>query len=153
MKIAFVRPPLAGHRERGSGVYFDNLFKEISKTEAKAKVSLVNLGENLSGFELVHYPYFDPFFLTLPLGKTIPRVVTVHDLIPLKYPGHFPSGIRGALKWLIQRFALLKTDRLITDSQNSKSDIIQLAGIPAGRIKVIPLAADEFFADRRIDST
>ena len=100
MKIALVTPPLAGHRERGSGVYFNNLDKEMSKIGDGTNVIVVKLGQDLSGFDMVHYPYFDPFFLTLPLIKTIKRIVTVHDLIPLKYPQNFPTGVATVTFWI-----------------------------------------------------
>ncbi|KKS45258.1 hypothetical protein A2781_00215 [Candidatus Gottesmanbacteria bacterium RIFCSPHIGHO2_01_FULL_42_27] len=145
MKIALVTPPLAGHRERGSGVYFNNLDKEMSKIGDGTNVIVVKLGQDLSGFDMVHYPYFDPFFLTLPLIKTIKRIVTVHDLIPLKYPQNFPTGVRGSLKWLWQRSALKKTDRIITDSRVAASDIKKITGISSAKIKTIPLGVDGIY--------
>src|SRR3989338_10564231 len=145
MKIALVTPPLAGHRERGSGVYFNNLDKEMSKIGDGTNVIVVKLGQDLSGFDMVHYPYFDPFFLTLPLRKTIKRIVTVHDLIPLKYPRNFPKGVRGSLKWLWQMTALKKTDRIITDSRAAVADIEIITGIPMIKIKTIPLGVDDIY--------
>lgn len=47
-------------------------------------------------------------------------VVTVHDLTPLVFPDFFPIGIRGYLKWIIQKNILKKISYIITDSENSK---------------------------------
>ncbi|MEK7587772.1 MAG: glycosyltransferase family 1 protein, partial [Patescibacteria group bacterium] len=95
--------------------------------------------------DLVHYPYFDPFFLTLSLLKPKPVVVTVHDLIPLVYPSHFPRGIRGDLKWRVQKFSLKNARRLITDSIASKRDIQAITGFSESLVDVIHLAPAETF--------
>ena len=91
LKIALVKPPLIGHAFRGSGNYFRNLSFFLKK-DPRLDIEEIDLSYTLNQFDLIHYPYFDPFFLTMPLlgkyGKK-PYVVTVHDLIPLKYPEEF----------------------------------------------------------------
>ena len=42
----------------------------------------------------MHYPYFDLFRHTLPIFKNTKTVVTVHDVIPLEFPDHYPPGLR-----------------------------------------------------------
>jgi len=101
---------------------------------------------------LVHYPYFDPFFLTLPLVKPKPTVVTVHDLIPIAYAKHFPRGLRGELKWQIQKLSLQGASAVITDSKASARDIAQIASIPHQRIHVVSLAPSNVFT-RMSDTT
>ncbi len=93
-----------------------------------------------SDADLVHITHFDPFFLTLPLTLNKPLVITIHDLIPLVYPTHFPRGIRGELKWQIQRFGASRAARVITDSQASKQDIQRFIRIAQNRIDIVPLA-------------
>ena len=90
--------------------------------------------------DLVHITHFDPFFLTLPLTLRAPMVITIHDLIPLVYPSHFPRGIRGELKWQIQRLSASRAARVITDSQASKRDIVRFMQMKEDRIDVVPLA-------------
>jgi len=145
MRVALIEPPIAGHALRGSGVYFKNLAGFLPQLGHDPFVSVISFREKLTGFDLVHYPYFDPFFLTLPLRKTIKRIVTVHDLIPLKYPRNFPKGVRGSLKWLWQMTALKKTDRIITDSRAAVADIEIITGIPMIKIKTIPLGVDDIY--------
>ncbi len=96
--------------------------------------------------DLVHITHFDPFFLTLPLTLSKPMVLTVHDLIPLVYPSHFPRGIRGELKWQIQRFSASRAARIVTDSQASKKDILRFMHVSADIVDVIPLAPRAAFA-------
>ncbi|OGG00901.1 hypothetical protein A2153_03300 [Candidatus Gottesmanbacteria bacterium RBG_16_38_7b] len=147
IKIALVIPPLSGHRYRGTGTYFQNLSRELKK-HPRLEVSEIDLSYPVNLFDLVHFPYFDPFFLTLPIagkqGKK-PQVVSVHDLIPLKYPDHFKKGISGLFKWNMQRNALLKMTHIITDSQNSQKDIISFLGVKKEQVSVIYLGVDPDF--------
>jgi glycosyltransferase involved in cell wall biosynthesis len=69
----------------------------------------------------------------------------VHDLTPIVFPQAFPSGIKGKLKWQMQRFALKRASAVITDSESSKRDIKKYAGIKESKIHVIYLAAGEQF--------
>lgn len=96
--------------------------------------------------DLVHITHFDPFFLTLPLTLSKPMVITIHDLIPLAHPSHFPRGIRGELKWQIQRFGASRASRIVTDSQASKKDILRFMHVSQDRIDVVPLAPRAAFA-------
>ncbi len=80
--------------------------------------------------------------MTLPLIKTKPTVVTIHDLIPIKYPDKFPRGIRGEVKWQIQRYSLTSATRIIADSASSKRDILKHVGYDQNNISVVHLAPD-----------
>lgn len=94
---------------------------------------------------LIHYPFFDFFFHTLPIFKKSKTVVTIHDTIPLLFPKQYPSGIRGAIRFQFQKLALLGVSHIITDSQVSKRDIIDHLHISAEKISVIPLAVSSDF--------
>lgn len=136
--------------KRGSGFYSERLFEALQKADQKKfKFELINLkkasADKIKQVDIIHYPYFDPFFLTLPVKKSKPTVVTVHDLIPLKFPKYFPCGFRGMLKWLVQRYSLNKTSAIITDSQASREDINKITQIPAEKIHKIYLASDRRF--------
>jgi len=144
MKIALVEPPLEGHKYRGIGTYFNNLVKALEKlSTVNFQLSTIkNIPENV---DIVHFPYFDPFFLTLPIIKKKPTVTTVHDLTPIVFPDKFPPGIRGKIRWQIQKYSLRKSSAIITDSENSKRDIVRLTGFPKDKIFVVYLAsAPEF---------
>jgi glycosyltransferase involved in cell wall biosynthesis len=92
--------------------------------------------------DIVHYPYFDPFFLTLPLVKAKQTIVTVHDLIPLVFPYKFPAGIRGNIKWQVQKASLRRASRIIADSLSSKNDIARIIGVKKEIIDTVYLAPD-----------
>lgn len=142
MKIAINTLPLSTeHRMRGTGVYTKNLIDALQKYEKGHSYSFFTRVEDIpKKTDVVHYPFFDPFFLTLPFFKQYPTVVTVHDLIPLVFPGKFPAGVRGRLKWQIQRLSLMGAAAILTDSHCSKSDIARLTGKQDEKIHVVPLA-------------
>ncbi|GIW61546.1 MAG: mannosyltransferase [Patescibacteria group bacterium] len=147
MKIALDISPLqSDHRVRGVGFYLSHL-KDALKTyyPEYSYVFFTNKRSLTSQIDLVHYPYFDPFFLYLPIRKRLPTVITVHDLIPIKFSSHFPSGLRGMICWQINKQILRKADAIIVDSKSSKKDVINLVGIPERLIHVVYLAAGEEF--------
>jgi glycosyltransferase involved in cell wall biosynthesis len=89
--------------------------------------------------ELAHVPYF-----ASPLFPTTPTVVTVHDLIPMLLPAYRGSTLVRLYTRLVAA-AARKADMVLTDSQASKRDIVRLLGIPAERVRVIYLAADDIY--------
>lgn len=151
MNIAIDQSPLKldnllQHRVRGTGFYIKNLKKALIKYYPKKSYKFFVRGEKLSkSIDLVHYTYFEPFFLTLPFFNKTKTVVTVHDLTPLVFPKYFPVGIKGAIKWQIQKLALSRMDAIITDSESSKNDIIKYANIPSAKINTVYLAASSSF--------
>lgn len=147
MNIAIDISPLSnGHSIRGTGFYLTHLKETLLKYIPENSYHFFSQGEKLpENIDLIHFPYFDPFFLTLPLWKKYKTVVTVHDLTPLVFPKYFPIGIKGSLKWQMQKFSLQQVDAIITDSNASKKDIERICGIPGEKIHVIYLAAGENF--------
>lgn len=130
------------HKYRGIGVYTSHLIDALNKYASVGRqYGIIDSHHtSVSDFDIVHYPYFDPFFLTLPIYAPKPTVVTVHDLIPILYPKQFPKGVKGSIVWEIQKYTLGKKQRIITDSHCSKKDIVRLTGIPNDRIDVVYLA-------------
>lgn len=147
MKVAIDISPLqTGHKVRGAGFYLENLKRALIKYYPQNEYKFFTRGENLpEDVDLVHFPYFEPFFLALPIYKKYLTVVTVHDLTPIVFKKHFPRGLKGEIKWQMQRYALKKANAIITDSNCSKKDIVKYVGVPADRVSVIYLAAGEEF--------
>jgi len=147
MKVAVDISPLkSAHQFRGIGVYTQRLVKALQAMKvADFEVVLVEKGEIPQDCQIIHYPYFDLFFTTLPLIRRKKTVVTIHDTTPLVFPEYFPPGIKGKLKHQGQKLILKTVDRVITDSQNSRKDIIKYLGYPKEKIKVVPLAPGEIF--------
>lgn len=152
-KIAIDVSPLNnGNSVRGVGYYTRNLVAAL-QTEVKTnpdfsdlEVELITNNSQLStNFDLVHYPYFDPFSLTPPSKTKVPTIITIHDLIPRQFKSHFPVGIKGEIKWQIQRSRVRQSNFIITVSQYSKYIIADLLNYPADHIYVTYEAADPSF--------
>ncbi|MBU4210202.1 glycosyltransferase family 4 protein [Patescibacteria group bacterium] len=161
-KIAIdISPTKNANSKRGVGFYTKNLVKYLQrelKTNPEYKSWSLKLIKNceakrshpkgeklkIGTFDLLHYPYFDPFQLTLP-QKTVPTIVTVHDLIPRQFKKHYPVGIKGNVRWLIQKNRLKKVDYIITDSHFSKYAIHKITKYPTDQIYPIYLGADPIF--------
>ena len=137
MKVAIDSGPLSsGHSIRGVGFYTRQL-SEALKREKSVQVEVVEFAKaDLSNFDIVHYPAFHPYFLTLPFSSPAKTVVTIHDLTPLIYPKHFPPGLRGSLKFLIQKFLVSRVDAVITVSESSKKDIVRFLGVASEKVHV-----------------
>lgn len=147
MVIALDTSPISGdslHKVRGVGSYINLLVKNLKKYDSKNQYLFVNDG-NYSSADVVHIPYFDPFSNTIPHQFEKKLVVTVHDLIPIVFPKHFPSGLRGKLAWYHQKKKLRSASSIITDSVCSKNDIVKYTGIKQGAIDVVYLSVDSSF--------
>ncbi len=139
MKIGVIGSPLQdGNKIRGVGFYTKNLFENLKNTDLITSYQLP-----ITNYDLIHYPFFDPFSPTLKIFKT-PTIVTVHDLIPLQFKKHFPVGVRGIINWYRQLFNLRRATAIITVSNYSKKIIHQITKIPLEKIHVTYLAPDKF---------
>lgn len=144
MKILISQKKLhSASNTRGIGVYTRELVAALEKAYPKDKIFSTILPRKEGNADLIHYPYFDPFFLTLRVFFKVPTIVTIHDLIPLKYPTHFPVGIRGKIKWFIQRMKAKLVAHIITDSESSKKDIVNLIKVDPKKVTVIPLGPNQ----------
>lgn len=141
MRVAYATGELAaGSLTRGVGAYARELLEALRRHYPDDTFVTTSLKFDARNFDLIHIPYFDPFFLTLPSSLPLPTVVTVHDAITLKYPAHFPRGLRGQLKWKLQQRALKRVSHVITDSVASRRDLVSLVGLPEDKLSVVPLA-------------
>lgn len=146
MKVLIDVSPLETvHQHRGIGAYTKSLVNALKAREDENEYVFSRGEKLLKNVDLVHYPWFDLFQLTLPLEKPYPTVVTVHDVIPLLFPQQYPKGARGWLKFRVQKFSLNQARAVITDSENSKTDIVRTLSFPEKKIFVVPLAPASIF--------
>lgn len=118
---------------RGVGRYLQILKENFSKWKYINKFEVRS-----SKFEIFINPFLN--FLQPPL--TLRRIAkkqiaVIHDLIPLKYPKHFPAGIRGNINILLNKLTLKNYDLIVTDSHTSKNDIVKLLKVKEKRVIVI----------------
>ncbi len=146
-KIAIDSLPLvSGHSSRGMGVYARRLIENIKLIgQSDFDVNEFNFIENktkLQNYDLIHYPYFDLFYRTLPFYKPTKTVVTVADVTPLLFPKYYPPGFRGSFNFALQKKSLKGADAVITISETSKADIVKYLSIAANKIFVTKLASN-----------
>lgn len=150
MKIVIDRRPLiTGHKVRGIGVHTEELIRALKILKYK-DIKIFNVDFNkadLSKYDLVHFSYFHPYFLTIPSQAPTKFIVTIHDLIPLIYPKHYPPGLKGKIRFLDQKIRLKKAAAVITISETSKKDIVRFLGIQEENIFVTYLAPRKIFKE------
>lgn len=144
IKILIDTTPLdSGHAVRGIGTYTRLLTAQIEQNpEIEVTRSSVLTKESQFKPNIIHYPFFDLFFPTLPVNVRTKTVVTIHDVIPLKFPEFYKPGIRGSLNFKRQKLSLKTVNAVITDSESSKNDIIEHLSVPPDKIHVVALAAN-----------
>lgn len=75
----------------------------------------------------------------LPLkwdNKTIKKIVTIHDLIFVRYPQYYSFFDRKIHFWKFKK-ATDSADKIIAISEQTKQDIIQFLNVPESKIEVI----------------
>jgi glycosyltransferase involved in cell wall biosynthesis len=85
------------------------------------------------GVDLIH-----SLGTTTPLASSMPRVVTVHDLIYEHYPESFPGIRTPVLRQLVPRM-LRRATRVISDSEATRRDVVGLYGVDPERADVVHL--------------
>ncbi|HJX59005.1 MAG TPA: glycosyltransferase family 1 protein [Patescibacteria group bacterium] len=138
-------PAKSGDALRGIGVHTVNLVKHLRLLK-DLDVDVVDFSKtDLSRYDIAHYQKFHPYFFSIPFSKKTKTVLTIHDLIYLIYPKKYPAGIKGRLRFWIQKLLINKSDAIITISETSKKDIVRFLGIPHEKIHVVYLAPREIF--------
>lgn len=92
----------------------------------------------------------------LPATRGARGVVTIHDLGPLRHPGHLPRRLGSEFRRGVADAARC-ADRIVTVSDFTAGEIVELLGVPRERVETIrPGVSPEFAApgdaeeDRRV---
>jgi glycosyltransferase involved in cell wall biosynthesis len=83
----------------------------------------------------------------LPFGISesgIKSVVTIHDLIYLRFPQYFSFINRKIYKYKAE-YACKHADGIIAISEKTRADLVELLDVPAEKIKVIYQSCDDSF--------
>jgi glycosyltransferase involved in cell wall biosynthesis len=159
----------------GIGTYIRNLLRHLARTDHSTEYVLLcgeadlgvaaQLGPNFRAVlepspnyslrEQVHVPwvlrrerpdvYHAPHYV-LPAGVRCPSVVTIHDCIHLMFPQYLPNRIAYAYARAQMWSAARRSDCILTVSEASKRDILQLFNVPPEKIVVVYNAIDSHFA-------
>lgn len=84
--------------------------------------------------DLMHFPHFN-----IPIFYWKKFVVTIHDIIPLLYPGQKigRSLFRRLCFKIVFKAAVLRSEKIIAVSESTKKDIVGKFGAPSKKIEVI----------------
>jgi glycosyltransferase involved in cell wall biosynthesis len=75
---------------------------------------------------------------TAPLTAPCPLVLTVHDVSFAAHPEWF-SAREGTRRRLLTTWSARRSRMVVTDSEFSKGEIVRRLGVPADRVRVVPL--------------
>ena len=87
--------------------------------------------------------YHEPNFLAF--NSSLPTVVTVHDLSILRYPETHPKDRVAFMSKRIGK-SILRADRVITDSEYVRQEVLAEFNLPPEKVVSVLLAAGERFA-------
>ncbi len=179
MKIA-IDARFWGPRQTGLGRYTENLVRALAKLKSDHQFTLfveqdtlaeitalpanfqlakltvkhhtareqlsVSMAINQGHYDLVHFPHY----IVPLLNLRTPFVITMHDLIKLKYPGSAATTLPPLMYHLKNVFyrldnwwAVNHSQHIITDTQVVKNDLISFFSIPPEKITPIPLGIDD----------
>lgn len=136
MKVAYVGGVHSQlDAKRGIGANTEELVKALGKR--------IEIEKNPKNADIIHFTKFNPFFIALPFIKPKNQkwVLTIHDLIPLIYSKYHQPGVKGSLKFFINKLLIKKyIDKIITISETSKKDICRFFRVNPDMVEVIYLA-------------
>ena len=89
--------------------------------------------------DVLHCPTF-----RAPLSPSVPLVVTVLDLAVLRHPGMFNQWSRRYSRLAVPR-VVQAASAVITISEFTKSEVVEVLGTPADNVHAIPIAVEAPF--------
>jgi glycosyltransferase involved in cell wall biosynthesis len=91
---------------------------------------LMSLGgiANRTGADLFHAPHY-----VVPFGLKLPLIITIHDVIHLRFPQYFSSLKRAYARWMLSR-ACRQAHAILTISEQTKRDLIEMLGAQEDKI-------------------
>jgi glycosyltransferase involved in cell wall biosynthesis len=99
----------------------------------------LGLGRRARALDILHCTTFRG-----PTGAGVPTVLTVHDLAILRGPEAFPRWHRLYGRAGLRR-VLRAADAIVAVSEFSRAETVELAGVPAERVRVIQHGVDAVF--------
>lgn len=89
--------------------------------------------------DLTHY-----LSLYTPLFAPRPYVLTIHDLIHLRFPEYFKAKVGPYYRTHV-RFVCSRARLVITDDERTVADLRRFLGVDPARVRVVPLGVDDVF--------
>lgn len=90
--------------------------------------------------DVLHVPHYN-----IPFRYEDPLIVTVHDLIHLRFPEHLGSSLKVFYSRYTFRKVASQAKVIVSVSEYTRQDIMERLGVEADRIQVIPNAVCDTF--------
>jgi glycosyltransferase involved in cell wall biosynthesis len=121
----------------------DLSFATVVRTDALSLAEQVRAPRALRavGPRLVHHLAF-----YAPVFAPRPTIVTVHDLIHLRFPKLFKGSV-GPYYATVVRAVCARAARVITDDERTVADLERFLGVPPRKVVVIPLGVDDSYRE------
>jgi len=161
-------------RDFGIGTYIRNLIRELAEldrensyvllTNTEGRKALHNLPENFRtvthgapvysvreqitlGWTLyrLEADLYHATHYVLPSILPCPAVVTIHDIIHLLYPQYLPNKIAFFYAERMIRRGLVRGERVIAVSENTRDDLVRYFGLGGDKIEVVYNGIEESF--------
>jgi glycosyltransferase involved in cell wall biosynthesis len=132
----------------GMRTYVDELTARLPQIAPQFSYRVYAHGENLSPLEQITLPLrmrYDGIDLAHYLSQYVPLlaggayVVTIHDLIAMRFPEYHRKRLQPYYRTVVRR-ACRNAARIITDDVRTVDDLVNFLDADAGKIRVIPLA-------------
>jgi len=93
--------------------------------------------------DFIFSPYFD-----VRMPPNIPYAITIHDLCFIEVGHLYPSHLRNYYLYMM-RLNLTHASHVMTVSNTTRLQLMNVLGVPAEKISVIPNALDEIFLETK----
>lgn len=119
----------------------ENIEMDLPGSNLELSDKILSLKSYLLNVDIVH-----SFFAPLPQKRTFKSVLTIHDLIYVRRPEWSLSDKFYEFTNVYIRKSAQNSDHIVTVSQKTKYDVMELFGIPEEKITVTYLGCDPIFA-------
>ena len=121
-----------------------------SGSGARSPGHLLRMGRALGAVD-ADIVFFPAIYSWVPLPAPTPTVVTIHDAIPERFPRLVFPTRRNEWLWRAKsRVARTLAARILTVSEASREDLVEVLGVSPSLIDVASEAADPIFAPRNV---
>lgn len=109
---------------------------DLGHSEPNKTNKLLALNGYIERYDLVFSPYYP-----IPEKRTFKGILTIHDLIPLRFPDMFTdSRVNNFFNKDIRK-CVQSIDHIIVDSDSTKKDVIDFYSVDENKISVVYLAS------------
>ena len=166
--LVVIDADVLGRQRTGDETYVANLLRELADVAADVRLAAVTRHPELvpDGIEPVYLgtgsqearmamtlplllrrlrPALAHFQHSLPLRSPSPSVVTVHDVSFERDRSVMRPLDRLTFRWAVPR-AVRRARRVLTVSERTKADVVELYGVPPDKVVVTPNGVDPAFS-------